>query len=250
MGFRFHKSFRAGPARLNISKSGIGYSAGVKGFRVTKQADGKTRKTVSLPGTGISYVTTSGKKKGQSVQDASRSRGGIEGKEHTSMGLFHREIPVISSGDNGRSPSGGTGNGGKKGGIKLYHIIIGLLVLAVIGYAAGGSNHQEDSRGVPTADAVAEVTQAETPTEAEPPTEAETEAPTEPVTEVPAVTAPIHGTDRTVSLPEGTLVWLSATGEKFHKVNDCGNMNPDKARQVTVEEAVAEGHDACENCYE
>lgn len=65
----------------------------------------------------------------------------------------------------------------------------------------------------------------------------------------PSLTATVHGTDRTISLPSGTLVWLSATGEKFHSQNDCGNMNPNKARQVTVDEAISQGFDACENCW-
>lgn len=34
MGFYLRKSFRAGPIRLNLSKSGLGISAGVKGLRV------------------------------------------------------------------------------------------------------------------------------------------------------------------------------------------------------------------------
>lgn len=34
MGFSFRKSFRLGPARLNISKSGLGVSTGIKGARV------------------------------------------------------------------------------------------------------------------------------------------------------------------------------------------------------------------------
>lgn len=57
MGFRYRKSIKMGPFRLNLSKSGIGYSVGVKGYRVTKTATGRTRTTVSIPGTGISHVT-------------------------------------------------------------------------------------------------------------------------------------------------------------------------------------------------
>jgi len=34
MGFYIRKSFRAGPIRLNLSKSGLGLSAGVTGLRV------------------------------------------------------------------------------------------------------------------------------------------------------------------------------------------------------------------------
>lgn len=63
MGFRFRKSFGKGPLRINLSKSGVGYSIGGKGFRYTKKAGGGTRTTASIPGTGISYVTESGSKK-------------------------------------------------------------------------------------------------------------------------------------------------------------------------------------------
>lgn len=63
MGFRYRKSIKVGGARLNLSKSGIGYSVGTKGFRVTKKAGGGTRTTTSIPGTGISYVKDSKTKK-------------------------------------------------------------------------------------------------------------------------------------------------------------------------------------------
>lgn len=56
MGFRLRKSVKFGPARINISKSGIGYSVGTKGYRVTKTAKGTIRKTATIPGTGISFV--------------------------------------------------------------------------------------------------------------------------------------------------------------------------------------------------
>lgn len=61
------------------------------------------------------------------------------------------------------------------------------------------------------------------------------ETPSAPETEVP--------------LPIGTLVWLSSTGEKYHRINNCGNMNPSTARQVTLEEAVSQGYGQCKNCY-
>lgn len=54
MGFRFRKSLKFGPFRINLSKSGVGYSVGGKGFRVTKSATGETYATASIPGTGLS----------------------------------------------------------------------------------------------------------------------------------------------------------------------------------------------------
>ena len=56
MGTRFRKSFSSGPFRLNISKSGVGYSVGMKYYRVTKKANGGMRTTDTLSGTGISHV--------------------------------------------------------------------------------------------------------------------------------------------------------------------------------------------------
>lgn len=58
MEFRFRKSINLGHGvRVNISKSGIGYSIGSPGLRVTKTAKGRIRTTASVPGTGISYAS-------------------------------------------------------------------------------------------------------------------------------------------------------------------------------------------------
>jgi TM2 domain-containing membrane protein YozV len=57
MPFRFRKSINlGGGVRLNLSKSGIGMSAGVKGFRVGIGPRGG-RISASIPGTGIGYST-------------------------------------------------------------------------------------------------------------------------------------------------------------------------------------------------
>lgn len=57
MGFRFRKSFKfPGGFRVNASNSGLGYSWGTKGYRITKTANGSVRRTTTIPGTGISHV--------------------------------------------------------------------------------------------------------------------------------------------------------------------------------------------------
>ena len=48
---------------------------------------------------------------------------------------------------------------------------------------------------------------------------------------------------------DSRLVWISATGSKYHSKNDCGNMNPKKARQMTEEEAQEQGYEPCKKCY-
>lgn len=74
MGFRYRKSINLGGGfRINISKSGVGYSWGVPGYRRTKTATGRVRKTYSIPGTGLSYVDESGKSKPRNNKPASNS---------------------------------------------------------------------------------------------------------------------------------------------------------------------------------
>lgn len=54
MGWRFRKSIGLGRLlRLNVSKRGVGVSAGVRGLRFSRGADGRNRTTFSIPGTGL-----------------------------------------------------------------------------------------------------------------------------------------------------------------------------------------------------
>ena len=58
VGFRLHRSVQVIPGlRLNFSKSGLGVSTGVKGYHVSHMANGRTRRTISIPGTGMSWIT-------------------------------------------------------------------------------------------------------------------------------------------------------------------------------------------------
>jgi membrane protein YdbS with pleckstrin-like domain len=44
MGLNFRKSIKFGPARINLSKSGVGYSVGAGGLRYTKSPKRKSAK--------------------------------------------------------------------------------------------------------------------------------------------------------------------------------------------------------------
>lgn len=46
-----------------------------------------------------------------------------------------------------------------------------------------------------------------------------------------------------------TSVWLSATGDKYHKISNCGRMNPNKARKVSLSEARRRGYEPCKKCF-
>ena len=36
---------------------------------------------------------------------------------------------------------------------------------------------------------------------------------------------------------------------KYHNKSNCGNMNPNTARYISLDEAVSLGYGACGNCY-
>lgn len=64
MGLRYRKSIKLGGGfRINLSKSGVGYSWGLPGFRISKSPNGTKQKTFYIPGTGLSYVKRSSKNK-------------------------------------------------------------------------------------------------------------------------------------------------------------------------------------------
>jgi hypothetical protein len=47
---------------MTFSKSGVSYSAGTKGYRVTRTASGRVQHTASIPGTGISHTGATGRR--------------------------------------------------------------------------------------------------------------------------------------------------------------------------------------------
>jgi Protein of unknown function (DUF4236) len=61
MGWSYRKSFNAGPFRVNVSRSGVGYSVGGRGFRTGVRAGGRRYTSMSIPGTGLRYTETASK---------------------------------------------------------------------------------------------------------------------------------------------------------------------------------------------
>lgn len=57
-------------------------------------------------------------------------------------------------------------------------------------------------------------------------------------------------TVKTISRPKvQSSVWISATGKKYHRIPNCGNMNPNRARKITLTQANQRGYTACKKCY-
>jgi hypothetical protein len=104
MGLRFRKTISLLPGvRLNISKSGLGLSAGVPGLRGSINTSGRVTGTASIPGTGVSYVKTkqlgSKKKKAEKAASKTKSAKAIEEKTtaKTSKSTAPKKLSASSS---------------------------------------------------------------------------------------------------------------------------------------------------------
>lgn len=100
MGIRFRKSIKIGGGiRLNLSKRGVGVSAGMKGFRVGIGPRG-SRITAGIPGTGISYSTSFSENKKRRVSDQRRRELAAIQKEQNKMAEMERaryEVEVFEN---------------------------------------------------------------------------------------------------------------------------------------------------------
>lgn len=93
MGLRFRKSINLGLGfRINLSKTGIGYSWGFPGYRVTKMANGRNRTTYSIPGTGISYVDESSNRQNGNV---GLLTGEVENFENIPIEDMEKKDPIL-----------------------------------------------------------------------------------------------------------------------------------------------------------
>ncbi|OUP26947.1 DUF4236 domain-containing protein [Faecalibacterium sp. An192] len=316
MGFRFRKSKKVGPFRINMSQKGIGWSVGVKWLRYTKKADGGSRITASIPGTGISYVTDSKK-------SSRKSQPKITAPDQK---LLDQVSPAAGENYNPSPVPGGAGSGGGKrpGHGCLWWVVAilfwpfslsiwfwrsslvsnkalkaGILAVAwVLILLAGSASDDSTSSSLPTSSsgpassmiaASSEVQEEENlPAESTPVSEpassqdaevqAETDsapassqepqkeaAASEPAAPAASESAPAVSSEsaaapapvETAPAPVVTtpapaqqqevMVWISATGSKYHSRSSCSNMkNPS---QVTLEQAQALGLTPCKKCY-
>lgn len=111
MGIRFRKSFKVAPGvRINLGKKGVGMSVGGKGFRYSVSPTGRRTSTIGIPGTGISYSTTSHKRKKkkartnaykqrQALQQAERNRAKMEMLERAKheVAVYENQIEMLTA---------------------------------------------------------------------------------------------------------------------------------------------------------
>ena len=121
MGFRFKKSIKIAPGiKLNLNKKSTGVTFGGKGFHYTVNSKGKRTASVGIPGTGLSYSTTSNKKSS-------------EKKAHSENNFINETEGV----ENMKTKS-------KKKGC-LPAVIISLVIVGIIGSCGTDSTDTEST---------------------------------------------------------------------------------------------------------
>ncbi|WP_283694920.1 hypothetical protein [Clostridium perfringens] len=51
------------------------------------------------------------------------------------------------------------------------------------------------------------------------------------------------------SKPVGDMVYITATGKKYHRINNCGKTNPARTSYISLSEAQSMGYSPCSKCY-
>ena len=315
MGFRFRKSKKVGPLRINMSQKGIGWSVGVKGLRYTKKAGGGSRVTASIPGTGISYVTDSKKPSRQNRPEITAPDQKLLDQASPAAGRNYDPSPAPGG-------AGSGSGGGKRPGHGCLWWVVAILfwpislsiwfwrsslvsnkalkaiILAVIwigALPASGSTSGDTSTpaasSIPASSMIAASSEAEEeedlPAESTPASEPassqevqedadsvpassqelqETAAASEPAVPASSQDSPAASSEAAAPAPVETepapavtapapaepqqqevMVWIPATGSKYHSRSDCSGMN--NPSQVTLEYAQSHGYEPCKRCY-
>lgn len=105
---QFRKSMKLGPVRVTASKRGISTSVGAGPVRVGLGADGKVRRTLSVPGTGIydTKVVGGGQRQAQPEEHAQAGQLQWPAPEGPPVNRWQRSLVKIKLRKNGvRAPS-------------------------------------------------------------------------------------------------------------------------------------------------
>ena len=224
MGMRYRKSLKFGPLRVNLSKSGVGYSVGNKFYRVTKKANGGMRTTATLPGTGISDVKDYGKDQVEEAAQMVRTR-------------RKKKAPAIVSG------------------------AVALLVL--IGVVTGGGDDASKDKNDTPSTRQEQTVKPSTSTKTTPTTKTDTPAPSTSTETKPETTTPSTPTETPAPAPQPSTktdtnaqasqpatqnerkVYRTKTGKRYHYDSHC---NDGDYYEVTLSDAQNAGLTPCKKC--
>lgn len=269
MGFRFRKSKNIGPFRINLSKTGVGWSVGTKGARFTKRADGKKQTTFSVSGTGISYVN---------VEESNNKKDSSNNSCNETDPTYTADTQMINQPPNNNKPNKPLY---KKPWFIILAILFALLVLGNITSTPvtntqvttntqkteqeqeakkadekriadeqAAKKAEEDRIANEQAAKKAEekrIAAEQAAKKAEEKRIAAEQASQKAAIVTPAVTVNTEPSKAASSQNKEQTVYVTATGHKYHRIPKCGNTK--SSRPVTLQEAEDMGLSPCKKCF-
>lgn len=283
MGLRFRKSINLGKGlKLNVGKKGVGLSTGVKGFRYSINSSGHQTKTISLPGTGLSYTSSSGGKKKSKIKTSKTIKSQKELSHITKPGgcltaacigiifiIICVVIAVVISSKSKKETNSVSLKWSRSSLSVDAKIYVPDLYLQVSGKNADeispteiklsnsdickieykSSNHSQIIYEItPIKDGFADITATYNGVTSEPITitiDMSEKVETTTVATTEKETEPPEQT--TVTDKQEELVYVTSTGKKYH-TKYCRYYN-DNCKEMTKEQAEQSGYTACEVCH-
>lgn len=262
MGMRFKKSKKIAPGvKLNVSNKSVGVSVGGKGVHHSVSSSGRKTTTVSAPGTGLSYVKTSGG--GSHKKKSSKKQSGTVGCGTILLGfiLFFLIVGVFSSGfSSGRKKAAEAAASSSSSASTVSAVSETptptpteapvetkvMYSVSSLNIRAAASADAEKLGTFAAGDSVTVISSENgwskidyNGTEAY--VSSDYLSDTQP-TAAPAATQAPSSSDH-----QETMVWVSGSGKKYHSNSSCSNMsNP---HQISLSDAQAQGYTPCKKCY-
>lgn len=141
---QFRRSKKVGPFRFTLSNRGISTSAGAGPLRISRGADGKYRRTVRVPGTGL-YDTkviggqshTTSRQRAQLAPDAGwyPDPTGGPGRKYWDGVLWHDAVPATA----------GTATTGKRGGTTKVVMAVAAVLLGLVAVGKLTESHNTNT---------------------------------------------------------------------------------------------------------
>lgn len=286
MGLRFRKSIKLGKhTRLNLNKKSFGVSFGGKGARFTLNSKGRRTSTFGIPGTGLSYTTTSGgkeKSRSKSKAKGRKVRGSSTGAAKPSgclivaacIGIIFIMICLVMAVVIGKNKNGSSVtlewtqsdisvnskayipnlylkvDGKKANEISPPEIQISNNDICKIEYK--DSNYaQVIYEIIPLKDGFADITATYDGVTSEPVTITvdmgeKVETATATTTET-ETEPPETTTETTTTAKQQEIVYITPTGDKYH-TKSCRYYS-DSCMAMTKEQAIQAGYTACDVCH-
>lgn len=286
MGLRFKKSVKIAPGvKVNLNKKSTSVTLGSKGSHHTISSSGKRTTNVGVPGTGLSYVSTSSSKKGTSRNSRSKADSYVDRKEYSNtspkniltcltcvllgiLSVFLLMVLVFIIIDSSAELTGievtWTANEyivNDSTEVTVSPVPdsanIESLKLAENSIA---STEYKDGKIIVTFYTVGSeelyfIANEEINSDPQLINVISQDVNAEDISAEQAAQAEAEQIADEQAQAEAQqqsqerMVWISETGSKYHSKPDCGKMDPNNAYQISVSEAESQGYSACSKCH-